>query len=382
MRAILSKSMYNNGMKKCVIISDSFKGTLSTFDISRIFEEELRREFPETELLSFPVADGGEGSVDAFDYVLDGETVEIDSVDANLNPIKAKYFISNDGTAYIEVASCIYLASTKEKNPFKTSSFGVGLLIKDALSKGAKRIVLCLGGSATNDMGVGIAKALGAKFINEKGEDFLPTGGTLDEVKKVDLTDLPKFEIVGMCDVTNPLIGEKGASRVYGLQKGASPEEAIVLDEKMSELASLLDMDVSIPGSGAAGGIGGGIIAFFGGTLRKGIDTILEAIDFEKEIQDVDVIFTGEGKFDEQTSNGKVVDGIKRIANKVGVPVVVIAGGATTASEKELDNGIEAIVTTTRLPMEFEKLKPHSEEYYRSALRNALRLIKLGESLK
>jgi len=369
-------------MKKCVIISDSFKGTLSTFDISRIFGEELKVEYPETDLLSFPVADGGEGSVDAFDFVLDGKTIESESVDANLNPIKAKYFIADDLTAYIEVASCIYLATTKEKNPFKTTSFGVGLLIKDAIEKGAKRVVLCLGGSATNDMGCGIAKALGAKFFNAEGEDFLPTGGTLDEVTKVDLSSMSKIEIVGMCDVTNPLIGETGASRIYGPQKGTTPEDAVVLDEKMSKLASLLNMDTSIPGSGAAGGIGGGIIAFFGGHLRKGIDTILEAIRFEEKIKDVDVIFTGEGKFDEQTANGKVIDGIKRIANKVGVPVVVIVGGATTASEKELDNGIQAIVTTTRLPMEFEKVKPHSEEYYRSAVRNTLRLIKLGESIK
>lgn len=369
-------------MQKCVIISDSFKGTLSTFDISRIFKEELEKEFPDATLLSFPVADGGEGSVDAFDYVLEGEMHWCESVDANLLPIKAKYFISKDQTAYIEVASCVYLATTKDKNPFTTSSFGVGLLIKDAICNGAKRIVLCLGGSATNDMGCGIAKALGAKFYNANGEDMLPVGGNLDEVAKVDLSGMPKIEVIGMCDVSNPLTGELGASRVYGIQKGASEEEAILLDKKMSKLARLLNIDESAPGFGAAGGIGGGIIAFFDGSLRKGIDTILEAIDFENAIKDADVIFTGEGKFDEQTSNGKVVDGIRRIANKVGVPVVVIAGGATTLSEKELDNGIEAIVTTTRLPMEFEKLKPHSGEYYRSTVRNTLRLIKLGESLK
>ena len=376
-------------MKKCIIISDSFKGTLSTFEIIKLFKEGAKEVFPECEVEGFPIADGGEGTMEAFASSLVGEKISIDSIDSNAHPIKATYFISNN-VAYMDVATCIYLASTKVKNPFITTSYGVGIMIKDAIIKGCKKIVIGLGGSSTNDGGAGLLSALGVKFFNEENKEFVPTGGTLDQIVSLNTNELDKLindvEIIGMCDVSNPLLFENGASRIYGKQKGATEEETFILDQKMSDYHNIILKSgyndySTFNGAGAAGGIGYSIITLLNGKLEKGIKVLLEALDFENKIKDVDVIFTGEGNIDSQTLNGKVVDGIREVASSHKIPVVVIAGGADLNTEEMIKDPIEAIVTTTRKPMEFSKLKPYSKEFYLVTIKNTLRLIKLGMTI-
>lgn len=373
-------------MKKCIIISDSFKGTLSTFEIINLFKEGTKEIFPECEVVGFPIADGGEGTMEAFASSLVGEKITIDSVDSNNSPIKATYFISNN-VAYMDVATCIYLVSTKIKNPFITTSYGVGLMIKDAIIKGCKKIIIGLGGSSTNDGGAGLLSALGVRFFNEENKKFIPTGGTLDQIISINTSELDRLinnvEIIGMCDVSNPLLFENGASRIYAKQKGATEEETFILDKKMNAYHNIIlkhgykDYS-SFNGAGAAGGIGYSIITLLHGKLEKGIKVLLEALNFENKLKDVDVIFTGEGNIDSQTLNGKVVDGIREVASLHKIPVVVIAGGADLNTEEMIKDPIKAIVTTTRKPMEFSKLKPYSKEFYLSTIRNTLRLIKLG----
>ena len=376
-------------MKKCIIISDSFKGTLSTFEIIKLFKEGAKEVFPECEVEGFPIADGGEGTMEAFASSLVGEKISIDSIDSNAHPIKATYFISNN-VAYMDVATCIYLASTKVKNPFITTSYGVGIMIKDAIIKGCKKIVIGLGGSSTNDGGAGLLSALGVKFFNEENKEFVPTGGTLDQIVSLNTNELDKLindvEIIGMCDVSNPLLFENGASRIYGKQKGATEEETFILDQKMSDYHNIILKSgyndySTFNGAGAAGGIGYSIITLLNGKLEKGIKVLLEALDFENKIKDVDVIFTGEGNIDSQTLNGKVVDGIREVASSHKIPVVVIAGGDDLNTEEMIKDPLEAIVTTTRKPMEFSKLKPYSKEFYLVTIKNTLRLIKLGMTI-
>ena len=376
-------------MKKCIIISDSFKGTLSTFEIIKLFKEGAKEVFPECEVEGFPIADGGEGTMEAFASSLVGEKISIDSIDSNAHPIKATYFISNN-VAYMDVATCIYLASTKVKNPFITTSYGVGIMIKDAIIKGCKKIVIGLGGSSTNDGGAGLLSALGVKFFNEENKEFVPTGGTLDQIVSLNTNELNKLindvEIIGMYDVSNPLLFENGASRIYGKQKGATEEETFILDKKMNAYHNAIlkhgyNDYSTFNGAGAAGGIGYSIITLLNGKLEKGIKVLLEALDFENKIKDVEVIFTGEGNIDSQTLNGKVVDGIREVASSHKIPVVVIAGGADLNTEEMIKDPIEAIVTTTRKPMEFSKLKPYSKEFYLVTIKNTLRLIKLGMTI-
>lgn len=373
-------------MRKCIIISDSFKGTLSTFEIITLFKEATKEVFPDCEVVGFPIADGGEGTSEAFSASLVGEKISIDSVDSNNYPITATYFVSNN-VAYMDVATCINLATTKIKNPMFTSSYGVGLMIKDAINRGFKKIIIGLGGSSTNDAGAGMLCALGVKFYNKEQKSFIPTGGNLDKVVSIDSTELNNLiknvEIVGMCDVTNPLLHENGASRTYGKQKGATDQETIILDNKMNVFHNTVLKHgykdfASFKGAGAAGGIGYSILTFLNGKLEKGIKLLLETLDFESKLQGVDVIFTGEGNIDSQTLNGKVVDGIKEVASLHNIPVIVIAGGADLDTEKLIGNDIKAIITTTRKPMEFNKLKPYSKEFYFATIKNALRLIKLG----
>ncbi len=377
-------------MKKCVLISDSFKGSLSTFEIISLFKEALNEVFPSCELLSFPISDGGEGTMEVFSTIYCGEIHEVSTFDANLLPIKARYFLTNS-TAYMDVSSVVSLAKTKIKDPKITSTYGIGLLIKDAIFHGAKTIYLGLGGSSTNDMGFGMVKGLGGKFINENNEEFLPTGISLNQVKKIDLSEFYKnvegISFIGLSDVNNPLVGENGCSRIYAKQKGASEEETYKLDEIMKETIINLKVlgfkDVSnVSSSGAAGGIGAGLLLFFNAKLESGINYILKTISFEERIKDCDCIFTGEGNLDSQSNSGKVIDGIREIAKRNNIPLVAIVGGADLSSENLINEGINSIVTTTRKPMEFEKIKKYSKDFYKVSALNALRLIKLGEKIK
>ncbi len=377
-------------MNKAVIISDSFKGTLSSEEICTLFKKAFSQIFPESTLLSFPVSDGGEGFIDAVSSVLDGKMMETDSFDSNQYPIKAKYFIDSKDNAYIECASCLSLPMTKIKDPGITSSYGVGLLIKDAIEHGIRRIYLSLGGTSTNDCGAGILSALGVKFYDENHVLFLPIGDTLSNVKRIDdkkLKDLTKgVTITLLSDVKNPLLGKDGCSYVFAKQKGADEKKVIELEKQMigyhQLLMSLGYKDCSkIEGAGAAGGIGCGLMTFLSADIASGIDTYLKMIHFEEHLEDVDMIFTGEGHIDSQTSHGKAIDGICKVAKKQNIPVVAIVGGADKDSENMIQQGLCSIVPINREPISIDEIKKHATDFYYLTSLNILRLIQAAEKM-
>lgn len=367
---------------KIVIASDSFKGTLSSLDICRLFKDEVSR-FPFIEATYLPIADGGEGSLDAIAYSLDGQYVSIVTKDPYFKDIKTKYYLDQNGNAYIETASCAGLTLISNLDPTKTTTFGVGQQVLDAIGKGSKKVYIFLGGSATNDGGCGLFSVLGTKFYNDKNEEFIPVGGTLKDIVRIDnsLTKklLSDIQIIGMCDVNNPLFGPHGAAYVYGPQKGADKKMVIALDQGLQNLDKIIKSDLhksisQIKGSGAAGGIGAGILAFGNGVLRSGIKTILDLVDFDKAVEDADYVITGEGKLDEQSFSGKVVQGIAERCQKVRVKLILVVGNATISIEQAQKkfSCIEKIIETNANHLPYEEIVSQASQMYILAIRQFL----------
>lgn len=373
-------------MKKAVIIPDSFKGTLSSSEICGIVSGCIKKEFPDCEVVEIPVADGGEGSVDAFLTAVGGERVSIEAAGPWFERRGAYYGILRGGTAVVEMAAAAGLPLAGERlDPERTTTYGVGELLLDAAHRGAKQIIVGLGGSATNDAGCGAAAAVGARFYNAAGESFIPTGGTLCEVERIDLSGLDPAlahcDISAMCDIDNPMYGPTGAAHVFGAQKGADAAAIERLDAGLRHLAAVIRRDLNLdvaalPGSGAAGGMGAGMVAFFGAKLSPGIDTVLDTVDFDTLAADADMIFTGEGKLDSQSLRGKVVIGIARRAKKLGRPVIAIVGGADYGAEAAFKEGVTAIFPINRLPQDFSLLKEHSAENLAFTAENIMRCLK------
>ena len=374
-------------MRKVVLIPDSFKGTLSSMQICDIIESKIKKYFPECQVVSIPVADGGEGSVDSFLKALGGEKIDLTVKNPYFEEIESFYgIIDNGNTAVIEMAACAGLPMVEDrKNPSKTTTYGVGQLILDAARRGVKKIIVGLGGSSTNDCGCGAAAAVGVKFFNVKGEEFVPTGGTMYEISGIDLSGkaeiLKGIEIVTMCDIDNPMYGPTGAAHIFGPQKGADKEMVLFLDEGVKNVSEIIKkdlfMDVSeIPGAGAAGAMGAGMIAFFDSELQMGIDTILDTVHFSDVITDADMIFTGEGKIDSQSLRGKVVIGVAKRAKLQNVPVTVIAGGIDNGIDEVYDVGVTSVFSINRLPEAFETSRHKSVDNITFAVENILRLIK------
>lgn len=374
-------------MKKVIIIPDSFKGTLSSMQICKIIGGKVKEHFPGCEIVSVPVADGGEGSVDCFITALGGEKVNVTAKNPYFEDMRAFYgIIDNGNTAVIEMAACSGLPLVEgRKDPRKTTTYGVGQLILDAAGRGVKKIIVGLGGSCTNDGGCGAASAIGVKFFNKKDEEFVPTGGTTHEIARIDISGraevLNGIEIITMCDIDNPMYGPTGAAHVFGPQKGADPEMVLFLDEGIKHLSEVIKKDLNkdlaeVPGTGAAGAMGAGMIAFFDSKLQMGIETVLDAVKFNSIISDADMIFTGEGKIDSQSLRGKVVIGIARRAKEQNIPVIVIAGGADNDINGAYDLGVTSIFSINRLPEAFETSRFKSVENMTFAVDNILRLIK------
>lgn len=374
-------------MKKVVLIPDSFKGTLSSAQICSIVGEKVTVHFPDCQVVAIPVADGGEGSVDCFLTALGGEKVSVAVKNPYFEDMEAFYGLIDEGeTAVIEMAACAGLPLVEErKDPCKTTTYGVGQLILAAAGRGVKKIIVGLGGSATNDGGCGAAAAVGVRFLNKDGEEFVPTGGTTHQIVHIDMSGRDKaldgIEIVTMCDIDNPMYGPTGASHVFGPQKGADPETVLFLDEGIVHLAEVMAADLGqkldlVPGTGAAGAMGAGMMAFFGSTLQMGIETVLDTVRFADVISDADMIFTGEGKIDHQSLRGKVVIGVARRARKQGVPVTVIVGGADPDVDAAYGEGVTAIFPINRMPEDFSISRHKSQENLALTADNILRLMK------
>ncbi|MDO4176369.1 MAG: glycerate kinase [Bacillota bacterium] len=367
---------------KIIIIPDSFKGTLTSLEVCNTIENALKGH----EVTSIPVADGGEGTLDAFSHAKAGtpfskaEIVSAPSKDAWGNDMDAPYLLAGK-LAVIEMAKVAGFTRDNKSDEGNDSlvmsgtTYGVGMLINDAISRGARKIVLGLGGNCTNDGGCGMAAAMGVKFLDETGKSFIPAGGTLSQIALVDNTAAisvlaedaslfhSKIDIVGMCDVNNPLLGSKGAASVFAPQKGASPREVDILESGLENLVSQISDGVvnrtvsgfdaaptlsggwaeklaDLPGSGAAGGMGYGLRALLAGRLESGIDLLLDEIDFEELLFDADLVITGEGNFDFQSLRGKAVSGICRRAKAADVPVILVAGSIRADADQLKQLGV------------------------------------------
>lgn len=375
-------------MQNFILVPDSFKGTLSAIEVCNIMKSSIKNLYKDANIISVPVADGGEGTVDAFLYALGGEKKSVWVSDAfNEQKILAHYAMLKDDIAVIEMAACAGLPLVKNRlEPDKTTTFGVGELIIDAINSGAKKIILGLGGSATNDGGCGMAAALGVKFKDEQNQEFIPTGGTLSQFYKIDMNNIyskiKDVEFISMCDVDNPLCGKLGASAVFAPQKGADEDMVKLLDEGLAHLAKIIKRDLhievkDIKGAGAAGGLGAGSIAFLQSKLTKGIDVILDTIKFDELVSKADIVFTGEGKFDSQSLHGKVVMGVANRSQKYKTPVIVVTGAIGENIQEAYNKGITAIFSINKEPMEFSKSALKSKENMILTMENILRLLKI-----
>ena len=336
---------------KFVLAPDKFKGSLTGIQFCDAVEEGILSVFPEAEVLKLPLADGGDGTIEILNYHLHGEKIQVDVKDPFFRPTKASYlFIKSSEMAFIEMAeaSGMKLLSSDEQNCFSTTTYGTGELILDAIKTGAKNIILGIGGSATNDCGIGMASALGFKFLDKDDNEVVTIGKNMKEIKKIDMThtikNLSQITFNVACDVTNPLYGKDGAAHVYAAQKGATIDQINILDKGLRNMATLFkdqfEIDIqNIKGAGAAGGMGAGAKVFLKANLISGIDLIKKLVDFDSKIRNADWIITGEGNLDHQTLSGKTIQGVIASSKKYNIPVAAFCG-SIELSKKELEIGI------------------------------------------
>ena len=376
-------------MEKILLVPDSFKGTLSSRQVCQVMAGQLRRFFPQAQVKSIPVADGGEGSVEAFLAAAGGERRTRTVTGPFGEPVEAFYGILGDGrTAVIEMAACAGLPLAEGRlNPERATTYGVGELLLAAKEAGCTKAILGLGGSCTNDGGVGAAAALGAKFTRADGAAFIPSGGTLGEIAALDVSPVAQalqgMELTAMCDIDNPLYGEAGAAVVFAPQKGADAAMVARLDAGLRHLgqvsARCLGRDFShLPGAGAAGGLGFGMAAFCGAQLRMGIDAVLDAVGFDSLLPGTDMVFTGEGKIDSQSARGKVVSGVAARCRKAGVPVVAVVGQIGQGFEEMYQQGLTAVFSINRAAQPFAESRFHAGENLALTMENIARLLAAG----
>jgi glycerate kinase len=374
---------------KVIIAPDSFKGSSTSIEVANNIEKGIRKVFPDAEVIKIPIADGGEGTVEALVLGAGGTFKDVDVKGPLGETLKARYGILDNGSAVIEMATASGLPLVPEnlRNPLVTTTYGTGELIKAALNEGCKKIVIGIGGSATNDGGVGMAQALGVSFKDSKGCELGFGGGQLDKLETIDISGIdPRLkdtEIIVACDVSNPLCGERGASAVYGPQKGATPEMVKQLDSNLHHYAekikAQLGMDIAdIPGSGAAGGLGAGLIVFCGASLKSGIETVLDEVEIDKHLPTADLVITGEGKIDSQSIYGKVPVGVGQRVKKYNKPVLAIVGGIGQGAQAVYEYGVDGIMSTVNNAMPLSEAMGRSAELLEDAAERVMRIIKIG----
>ncbi len=373
---------------KAVIAIDSFKGNLSSRELSKSISLGIKKVFPEADVITMPVADGGEGTVEALISGSGGRFEECLVHGPLMEPVTVRYGILEDGrTAVIEMASAsgLTLIPEKKRNPLKTTTLGTGELIRDAVSKGCRNFIIGIGGSATNDLGMGMMVALGAKFTDISGKELQGTGENMEKVANIDLSGMmPELEDCSFTvasDVNNPLYGHYGAAFVYAPQKGADRKDVRKLDAGLRSLAdkikNQLGKDISdIPGSGAAGGLGGAFIAFLNGKLVSGIDTILDALNFDHKISGADVVITGEGRIDSQSAMGKVVMGVAKRCKNKNIPVIVFAGDVSDDAADLHEHGITSLFSIMNYAMSVKEAM-NSETTSKLIMKNTEEVFRL-----
>jgi len=354
---------------KIVVAPDSFKGSLTAVEVSDAIEQGVREIFPEAEIVKIPMADGGDGTVQCLVNATGGEILREKVTGPLGDEVWASYGILGDKkTAVIEMAeaSGLTLVPENKRNPLITTTYGTGQLIKFALDQGCRKMIIGIGGSATNDGGAGMVQALGAKLLDKEGEEIGFGGGELKKVFRIDTkyldNRLSETKVLIASDVSNPLCGPKGASRVYGPQKGATPEMIKKLDESLAYFAEIIKRDLNkdikdILGAGAAGGLGAGLMAFLDAELKPGIEIIIEIVKLEQAIKDADLVITGEGKIDSQTIYGKAPIGVAKIAKKYNIPVIAVAAIIGDDADIVHQHGIDNLIKVSEPPMSLTEPK-------------------------
>lgn len=353
--------------RKIVVASDSFKGSLTSLQVAYSAERGVHEVYSDCEVVKVNVADGGEGTMEALRQTLGGKVVHVDVADPLGRLVSAPYVILDDGvTAVLEMsaASGLTLLEPGERNPLKTSTYGTGQLIADALSKGCRKFLVGIGGSATNDAGMGMMRALGCRFLDGDGKELDGTGASLIKVEDIDVScmaeGLNESEFIVACDVDSPLYGPKGAAFVFSPQKGADPDMVVELDRGLEHFASVVKRVTGrnvdeIPGAGAAGGMGFGFMAFTNARLERGVEMVLDAIGFDVIISSADLVITGEGRVDFQTLTGKTPYGVLKRARKQNIPVIVIGGSVALSEEEVLKAGFAGAYAVTPAGMSLEE---------------------------
>lgn len=367
---------------RILIAPDSYKECLSAMRVAECMAEGLQSSIQGAEVMLRPMADGGEGTVDALIYGMQGEKEEIHTVDMYRRPLTTYYGKLNDTTAVIEVANIIGMEVTRARNPYLASSFGVGDVIRQLIERGYKKIFIGLGGSLTNDGGAGLLEALGLEFLDEKSEKLVINGGSLSEIRAIKGQLLPALKAIELhliCDVTNPLTGEHGATYTYGKQKGIEEEEMKAFDDSIASFAVKLEQHFNvqchhIEGAGAAGGIGYGLLCA-GAVMHSGAEFIADIVLKDLDLKTFDYIFTGEGKSDFQTQYGKLPVCVANRGNEAGVRTILVSGGLGTNYETLYDNFL-SIHSITDGPMSLDDAIDNAERLIRNACRNIGRLLK------
>lgn len=376
-------------MKNFIVIPDSFKGTMSSMDVCGLMTEAITRRIPGAHVKCVPVADGGEGTVDAFLAAVGGVKKRLRVTGPRFEKIESFYGMLSDGrTAVVEMAAAAGLPLMGERlDVCGATTYGVGELIADAVKNGARSIILGLGGSATNDGGCGAAAALGVRFTDADGQAFVPAGGSLGRIASVDASGYTVPEgvrITAMCDIDNPLFGERGAAYIFGPQKGASPETVPMLDAGLRSLHEAVRCSLGLDcagarGAGAAGGMGYGAAVFLGAELKMGIETVLDTVGFDEMAKGADLVFTGEGKLDVQSLSGKVVVGVARRAKKQGAPVVAVVGDVGDGIERVYEEGVSAVFAINRVAVPYSEAKLRAKADLRATVEDIVRLICISE---
>ena len=374
-------------MRKLIFIPDSFKGSLSSAQVCECMRRAAEVEAPHAKCIAIPVADGGEGTVDAFLSAVGGQRIHMTATGPWGEKVSCYWGKLSEKTAVVEMAATAGLPLVGDnKNPEKTTTFGVGEMIKAALDAGAEEIILGLGGSATNDGGCGAAAALGVRFLNEKGKAFIPGGETLKKIAKIDCEParnlLSGKRLRVMCDIDNPLCGRQGAAAVFGPQKGADASMVDRLDAGLAHLAKIALRDTGkdmlyIPGAGAAGGMGGGMAVLLGGEMQMGIETVLDVTGFDQMLKGVDAVFTGEGRLDGQSLRGKVVVGVARRCFQHHVPCIAVVGGVEGNADGAYAQGVTAVAPICRKPMPLKDAIARSEDNLFATMRDVLRMMQV-----
>jgi glycerate kinase len=378
---------------RIVVAPDSFKGSLTAAEAAEAMARGVRTVWAEAEVAKVPMADGGEGTVDALVAGTGGRFVTRRVTGPLGRPVEARFGLLGDGeTAVIEMASAsgLLLVTPDQRDPRYTTTYGTGELIRAALDLGVRRIVCGIGGSATNDGGAGMVQALGGRLLRADGTEIGFGGAALLELERIDLSGLDprlsEVELLVACDVENPLCGPRGAAAVYGPQKGATPEMVALLDRAMGHLADVMARDLGrevrdLPGAGAAGGLGAGFMGFLGARLRPGVEVVTEAVRLEALLDGAALVITGEGRTDGQTLAGKVPLGVARVAARQGVPAIVISGAVAPDADALLDHQIAALLSISDGPMTLDEAMRRGAEMLERATARAIRLVRLGMAL-